>query len=328
MAQGGLEMDVVGIGDLCLDLTAAVKKLPDANGFVPIEFISWQGGGKVPSAMVAASRLGASTGIIASCGDDTFGKYCVRDFVNNNVDVSRMQIIENCDTNFVVAVPETDTGDRTYLGRVTSHNSVPAALLDREYIQSARFLHIWKIYEGSLKAIEWIHLAGGKVVIDADRYDKNIAENLNLIDIFIGSEYFYEGIFGEVREEKLEENLRNLQAKGPEIVVITLGAKGCAMVDKGEFYRVESFSGEKIIDTTAAGDVFHGAFIVALLRGLRGKEAARFSSAVSYIKCTEYGGRAGIPDIKTVEKFLRTGEIDKSISINKYVEMYKRLSLS
>lgn len=321
-------MDVVGIGDLCLDLTAGIRKLPNENGFVPLQFLSWQGGGKVPTAMVTAARLGASAGIIASCGDDSFGKFCVRDFVNNHVDVSKMQILENCDTNFVVAIPETETGNRAYLGRVTSHSSVPGEYLDKEYIQSAKYLHIWKIYEGTRKAIDWIHEAGGKVVIDADRYDPEIEKNLNLIDVFIGSEYFYEGVFGAAKEDELEANLKALLAKGPEIVVITLGSKGCAMADKDGFYRVGCFSGEPIVDTTAAGDVFHGAFIVALLKGMKGEEAARFSSAVSYIKCTEYGGRAGIPDYETVCRFLQTGVIDKTININQSVALYKTLSLS
>lgn len=65
-----------------------------------------------------------------------------------------------------------------------------------------------------------------------------------------------------------------------------------------------------VVDTTGAGDVFHGAFIYGLLQGWTAKRCARWSSAVSAIKVTRLGGRAGIPDAAMTEKFLETGEID------------------
>jgi len=68
--------------------------------------------------------------------------------------------------------------------------------------------------------------------------------------------------------------------------------------------------------------VFHGAFIFGLLQGWDAEKTAGFSSAVSAIKCTRLGGRAAIPDYKTVEKFIKTGEIDYT-EIDKRVEFYK-----
>lgn len=76
-------------------------------------------------------------------------------------------------------------------------------------------------------------------------------------------------------------------------------------------------------DTVGAGDVFHGAYTVGLLRGLSSKEAARLATGVSCIKCTRIGGRAGIPDWNTVQRFLRTGEIDYT-EIDQRVEFYRR----
>ena len=76
-------------------------------------------------------------------------------------------------------------------------------------------------------------------------------------------------------------------------------------------------------DTVGAGDVFHGAYAVGLLRGLSPKEAARLATGVSCIKCTRIGGRAGIPDWETVQKFLGTGEIDYT-EIDQRVEFYGR----
>lgn len=78
-----------------------------------------------------------------------------------------------------------------------------------------------------------------------------------------------------------------------------------------------------VIDTVGAGDVFHGAFLAGLLQGWSVKEICRFGNAVSSIKVTRQGGRAGIPDMKTVLHFMETGEIDYT-EIDKRVAFYGR----
>ena len=78
-----------------------------------------------------------------------------------------------------------------------------------------------------------------------------------------------------------------------------------------------------VVDTTGAGDVFHGAFDAAYLNGMDVVSAAKYATGVSSIKCTQMGGRAGIPDVKTLEKFLKTGIIDYE-KIMRRVEHYKR----
>ena len=78
-----------------------------------------------------------------------------------------------------------------------------------------------------------------------------------------------------------------------------------------------------VVDTVGAGDVFHGAFVAGLLQGWSVKDICRFASAVSAIKITRQGGRAGIPDMKTVQHFLETGEIDYK-EIDERVKFYGR----
>ena len=136
-----------------------------------------------------------------------------------------------------------------------------------------------------------------------------------MIDVFICSEFFFEGMFGAERsDEALEKGLRELCGRGCEIAVVTLGAKGCAGVSKDGLFRLPAFTGIHVADSTGAGDTFHGAFIYGLLQGWSAEKTARFSSAVSAIKCTVPGGRAGIPDLETVMHFLETGEINTALS--------------
>ena len=106
-------------------------------------------------------------------------------------------------------------------------------------------------------------------------------------------------------------------------MVFTLGAKGCVGCSPEEgYFEIPSFD-VPVADTVGAGDVFHGAYVVGLLRGLSPKEAARLATGVSCIKCTRIGGRAGIPDWDTVQKYLQTGEIDYT-EIDQRVEFYGR----
>ena len=67
-----------------------------------------------------------------------------------------------------------------------------------------------------------------------------------------------------------------------------------------------------VVDTTGAGDVFHGAYTAGRLAGMDAREAARFGSAVSAIKCTRLGCRAGLPTMENALSFLREGRFDEA----------------
>ena len=146
-------------------------------------------------------------------------------------------------------------------------------------------------------------------VMDADNYQEGIVKLLPCLDVFIASEFFYRDMFGNL---PYEEGCRKLLEAGPSTAIVTLGSRGSVgMTAQDGFFRTESFQ-VPVRDTTGAGDVFHGAYIVGLLEGMDAPECARFASAVSAIKCTCFGGRTGIPNRETVQRFLETGEIDRT----------------
>ncbi len=91
---------------------------------------------------------------------------------------------------------------------------------------------------------------------------------------------------------------------GPRIVVQTEGAKGSYTVTGEEEFHTPAFPVEAV-DTTGAGDVFHGAYLVGLLQGWDLRRVATFASAVAAVQCTRLGGRAGIPSYPEVLGFLK-----------------------
>ena len=159
--------------------------------------------------------------------------------------------------------------------------------------------------------------------VEADRYSPELEAGIGLTDVFICSEFFFRGMYGDdAVENGLEEKLRDMAARGPRIAVVTLGARGYAGVDRAGFFTGEAFSNIAVVDTTGAGDVFHGAFLCGLLRGWDARTTARFAAGVSAVKCTVLGGRAGIPDFATAQHFLDSGEIRHDI-IDQWIAYYK-----
>ena len=314
--------DVVGIGDLCLDITAATPRIPATDMASELLYTASQGGGKVPTALVALSRLGASCTLFCTYGGDAAGAFCRQELQDAGVDTGNMVCVTEETTNLTLCLAERETGGRSCIGRYRLRSVLPEEL-DRRVIGEARYLHLWNVTEATKLAAEWIHSGGGYVVFDADRYHREIEEHLAMTDIFICSEFFFTGMCGaDVSSEALERGLREIRGRGPRIAVVTLGARGYAGVDEEGYFEGPAFTGIQVVDSTGAGDVFHGAFLYGLLQGWDARRTARFSSAVSAIKCTAPGGRIGIPDVSITEEFMRSGRIDQRL-IQKWSAYYK-----
>ena len=140
--------------------------------------------------------------------------------------------------------------------------------------------------------------------------------------IYIASEFYLKTRYpGLPALEACREMLR----RGPHTVLFTLGAQGCVGLSKqGDEIRLPAFPVERVVDTTGCGDTFHGAYIVALDRGLSPLDCARWASASSAIKCTAIGGRAGQPTAREVERFLQTGEMDLAF-LPERLQYYQRV---
>ncbi len=100
-----------------------------------------------------------------------------------------------------------------------------------------------------------------------------------------------------------KEGLRRMRDATPAWLGVTDGASGAYWLDGDEIRHLPAFEVDAV-DTLGAGDVFHGAFAWCIGRGLDEAEAVRFASAAAAVKCTQFGGRTGIPDRPTVERFL------------------------
>lgn len=311
-------MDVVGIDMPNLDFLSHIEQLPSSNQSIPMLEYSWQGGGKVSTALVALARLGAKCGIIGAVGSDMSGRFCKMDLEKHGIDTTHLTMEAGSDTSICLVISEKKTNHRNIVYHRGTVKKTELAQLDKAYIQSARYLHLSHPSLVTHAAIRMAREGGTKVSFDADSYHIETEELIPEIDVFIASEFYYHAVFDN---DRYEENCMRIKNMGPEIVVFTLGAKGCVGVDQNGYFMEPTYN-VPVVDTVGAGDVFHGAFLFGLLNNWNARRCAVFANAVSSIKCTRIGGRAAIPDFNTASNFIERGVIDYE-EIDKRVAFYK-----
>lgn len=315
-----MKFDVVGLDSPCVDLAVNVQCFPQPNGAERVQNLSWQGGGKVASGMIAAARLGMHCAIMGSVGDDKYGNFCIKDFQDHRIDTKPMYIRKSRTTNLDIVISDEESKGRSFVFYPGSAEMVREDELNEEYLSQSSYFYMADLDSVIQKAAKIARQKGAKIFMDADCYSDGLLTAISWIDIFIGSEFVYEKLCPPGKS--IKENCEALLKKGAEIVMFTFGEKGCAGVSKEGFFELSAFS-VKVKDTVGAGDVFHGAFLAAIIKGMKPKEAARFASGVAAIKCTRIGGRAGIPNWEVAERFLKTGIIDYR-EIDERVEKYRR----
>jgi ribokinase len=126
-------------------------------------------------------------------------------------------------------------------------------------------------------------------------------ELVSQIDVLIASARFAVPLVGE--DSPAEKALEALSRFGPKEIVITLGSKGSVGWNRGELVAQSAFPMD-VVDTTGAGDVYHGAYLCGLLKGWDMTKCMRFASATSALKCRAIGARAGIPALEEVTRLL------------------------
>ncbi|MHB1295885.1 MAG: carbohydrate kinase family protein [Anaerolineae bacterium] len=301
------KVQVVGIGLATLDVLVRLTDMPTWESGARLKGLRFDGGGLVGTALVAAARLGARTGYIGHAGDDDAGRLKVQTLTREGVDVSRLRVFPEPERQVVLVMVHHETGERTF-ALVEGMRSTPltAADLDRSYIVAAEFLHVDGYYgEAALAAARWMHEAGKRVVMDGSKtcgpISADVQDLIREVDVLICGSGFAQALTGEAG---IWEAGCAALAFGPSIVVQTEGEEGSYTVTRDETFHTPAF-GVDVVDTTGAGDVFHGAYMVGLLKGWDLRRVALFSSAVSAMKCTHEGGRAGIPSFPQVLAFLR-----------------------
>jgi sulfofructose kinase len=308
-------LDVVGLGYCSWDYLGIVDAIPEFDApTVSLADFATSGGGPVATALVTLARLGARTGFIGAIGDDDAGWQCKQAFVQDGVDFQRMRVHAGARTPICMILVQSGSGRRSILCYRGTCPEVELEPADYSYLTLARFLHLDGHHvSAAIEAARLMHEIGGTVVLDVNRPRPRLDELLPWVDVLITNAYFPAAYTGQ---QNLDHAAQFLQQTGVRLVVTTLGEKGCkCFTAEGQWY-VPGFS-VPVVDTTGAGDAFHGAFIYGLLQNWPLEHTATFANAVAALNCTALGGRAALPRLEQVFAFLRgTGRWDPAITLN------------
>ena len=300
-----LPLDVVGLGLSTVDILFRLSDMPTWERGGAMRDLCFDGGGPVGTALVAAARLGARAGYVGTCGNDAVAALRLQYLTRDGVDVSRVVTRPIPEKQVIVVYVHAESGERVFASAHSAEVALKPDELDRDYITSAAFLHLDGFHQAAaIQAAHWMHAAGKTVVLDAAKNSGEVslgmAALVELTDVLICGSGFGPALTGK---QDVWDAGEALLTRGPRLVVQTEGAAGCYTTSASECFHIPAFKVE-VMDTTGAGDVFHGAYIFGLLKGWDARRIARFATAVSAIKCTRLGGRSGIPGFAETQKFL------------------------
>jgi sugar/nucleoside kinase (ribokinase family) len=232
-------------------------------------------------------------------GDDVAGNQILAELADESVLTDCINRIPGAGSPLSFVHVDQDTGDRTIFHRRGPELAWEPGSSDFSVIAECGALLVDHCFPAlGVAAAEFACKHGVPVVADA--LPDRCPELMRHIDVLIAPQHFARKLG---LENDLGAALDAIHELGPTTAVITLGANGWVYSDstgrgKGDAFNVD------VVDTTGAGDVFHGAFAYGVACGWTTARCAKFASAVAAIKCTRKGGRTGIPSLAQTLSFI------------------------
>jgi sugar/nucleoside kinase (ribokinase family) len=296
---------VVGLGLNATDTVMIVQSFPAVGGKERVVSSSMQAGGQVATAMVACRRWGLKARYIGKVGNDAGGRLQLASLRREGVDTSYVRTVRGATSQYGHIVVDLSTGERTVFWDRDAKLAVQPRELKPSAITSARGLLVDGCdTDACLTAARWARQANLPVVADLDTVYPHVEKLAPQIDYLIASLNFLPTFTGHSDPFKaLKHVAREYKVRAPGL---TLGRDGALIYEAGRFHYSPGFVVEAV-DTTGAGDVFHGAFIYGVLAGWNMARTLDFSNALAGLNCTALGARGGIKSLTEAERLIATG---------------------
>ncbi|APV95120.1 TPA: sugar kinase [Salmonella enterica subsp. enterica serovar Chester] len=288
------------VGITVMDRIYYVEGLPTEGGKYVAKRYTEVGGGPAATAAVAAAKLGAQVDFIGRVGDDDTGNSLLAELESLGVNTRYTRRYTQARSS-QSAIMVDAKGERIIVN-YPSPDLLPDAgwLNDIDFSQWDVVLADVRWHDGAKQAFTLARQAGVMTVLDGDITPQDISELVALSDHAAFSE---PGLARLTGMSEAIDALKKAQMLTNGHVYVTRGSEGCNWLEKAAVRHQPGFTVE-VVDTTGAGDVFHGALAFGLASGYAIEEAVRFASGVAALKCTRPGGRAGIPDCEQTRSFL------------------------
>ena len=300
------EFDVVGVGLNATDTLILVPRFPAYAGKEPFVVEMYSPGGQVASAMVACAKLGVRTKYIGTVGDDERGRIQIDSLQGTGINLDHVQIRKGCANQSAYIVIDQSTGERTVLWRRSDCLRLEPDEITPEMITCARLLHIDghdTAAVGRAAAIARQHNI--PVTVDVDTVYHGFDKVLPNVDYLITSSEFPVRWTGE--GDPFRALILIQEEYGMKVAAMTLGSFGSIARMDGKFCYSPAFV-VNCVDTTGAGDVFHGAYCYGVLQGLSMRDTLDLSNAMAALNCTAIGARGGIQGLDAAKALMARAE--------------------
>jgi sugar/nucleoside kinase (ribokinase family) len=304
-AQPSSTVDVVGVGINATDTIIRLPRFPSLDSKVEMLSAETKPGGQVASAIVACRRWGLTARYVGKIGDDAAGKLQAEEMQREGVEAHWITA-RGCASQTAFILVDEPSGERTVLWKREPGIALRPEDLKRDWIRGARALLVdGHDTEAAGRAACWAREEKIPVAGDFDNLYAGIQVLLQYVDFPITSKEFPERLTGE--PDLLKSLPRIFREFKCRMIGATLGRFGALAWDGDRFILSPGFR-VKALDTTGAGDIFHGAFLDGLVRGWQAEEILEFSCAAAALNCQAPGARGGIASLAEIENLRRSGE--------------------
>ncbi len=295
--------DVVGVGANSVDYVYRLPAYPEPDGpnaKMRISSHTLSCGGQVATALCTCASMGLRVKYVGATGTDDNGKRVRDELARRGVDMNDA-IIRDVTNQFAVIMVDEHAGERIVLwdrhaGLVLRERELPP-----DVVTSARLVHVDDVdQEAAIRVSKLAREAGLPVTSDIDRITDRTEELIAAVTIPMFAEHVPVAVTGE---KDFERALRKIRIRHRGMLCVTLGPRGAILLDGDRFYHEPGFQVDAV-DTTGAGDVFRGAFIVSLLRGDEPGAMLRFANAAAGASCTKLGAINGVPTLDEAARLM------------------------
>lgn len=298
MTDASQLIDVLCVGYACVDINFNVPHHPGSDEKVRAVAMHCCGGGPAANAAIAIARLGGRAAFAGYLGEDAFGNAHLKELADAGVDVRSVR--RGDAPTPVAAVTIKPDGDRS----IVDYRAPSAIVPENAVCLSACPTRVL-LLDGhqpllSAKLIDEARRLGIPSVLDAGSLHDGTRMLVNKVDYLITSEKFARQFSGE---DDPHTALAALDGSAP-FIAVTWGADGVYWQDDEGQHHMPAFDIEAV-DTTGAGDAFHGAFALGLARAMDMQANLQMASATAALTCLETGARSALPDRVRVEALAR-----------------------
>ena len=291
----GAPRHVLCVGAAVLDTLFRVRALPSGQGKVlPYDMLQIAEG-MASSAAYAVARLGGRASLWGAVGNDETGERIIRELGGAGINMQGMLRVEGA-RSAVSTILVDDDGERLIVPFYDPNLHHTTKTFTPEDIASFDAVLVdvrWPAL--ALKVLQAARGLGKPAILDGDVAPDGIIEQLAPeATHIVFSEPAAQRLTGTEDVAEMVDLLK--QKFSRSFICVTAGAAGSFWFDdQSNGIRQSPTIPIKAVDTLAAGDIFHGAFALAIAEGKMPAEAIRFSSIAAAMKCEVFGGRSGAP---------------------------------